>query len=141
MGNETWEDRDGRKKMSKNNAKSMGAMRQKLRKYIKDFEGDIKKFKENPDAADFDEPEKADEEQEDEDEPVVPDTNMFKKKQKSATPADDDDDDDDSDDSYWDDSESESSSSSDEMKGVSLRERFLKKKVDDFKKDGREEEG
>ena len=30
--NETWQDSDGRKKMSKNNAKSLGAMRQKLRR-------------------------------------------------------------------------------------------------------------
>ena len=50
--NEQWEDRDGRKKMSKSNAKSLGSLRQKHRKYIKDFEEDVKKFTENPDAAD-----------------------------------------------------------------------------------------
>ena len=33
--NEQWEDRDGRKKMSKSNAKSLGSLRQKHRKYIK----------------------------------------------------------------------------------------------------------
>ena len=47
--NETWADSDGRKKMSKNNAKSLGATRQKLRKYIKDFDDDMAKFRENPD--------------------------------------------------------------------------------------------
>ena len=38
--------------MSKNNAKSLGAMRQKLRKYIKDFDDDMAKFRENPDEPD-----------------------------------------------------------------------------------------
>ena len=33
--NETWKDSDGRKKMSKNNSKSLGALKQKLRKYMK----------------------------------------------------------------------------------------------------------
>ena len=32
---ETWKDSDGRKKMSKNNSKSLGALKQKLRKYMK----------------------------------------------------------------------------------------------------------
>merc|ERR1712045_831004 len=52
--NETWEDKDGRKRMSKNNSKSLGAMRQKLRKYIKDFDEDMAKFRENPDEPDDD---------------------------------------------------------------------------------------
>ncbi|KAL3271833.1 hypothetical protein HHI36_022303 [Cryptolaemus montrouzieri] len=39
--NEMWEDREGRKNMNKNNSKSLTSMRQKLRKYIKDFK---KKF-------------------------------------------------------------------------------------------------
>ncbi len=51
--NETWEDRDYRKTMSKINAKSLGALRQKLRKYIREqFEEDVAKFRENPDAED-----------------------------------------------------------------------------------------
>ena len=33
--NETWLDREGRKNMSKINSKSLGALRQKLRKYIR----------------------------------------------------------------------------------------------------------
>merc|ERR1712183_1163636 len=52
--NETWEDRDGRKKMSKNNSKSLGALRQKLRKYMKDFEEDVKKFQADPEGDDDD---------------------------------------------------------------------------------------
>ena len=35
--NETWLDREGRKNMSKINSKSLGALRQKLRKYIRYF--------------------------------------------------------------------------------------------------------
>jgi translation initiation factor 3 subunit C len=55
--NEMWEDREGRKNMSKNNSKSLASMRQKLRKYIKDFEEDISKFRENPDQPDDEEEE------------------------------------------------------------------------------------
>lgn len=54
---EMWEDREGRKNMSKNNSKSLASMRQKLRKYIKDFEEDISKFRENPDQPDDEEEE------------------------------------------------------------------------------------
>lgn len=44
-----------RKNLSKNNSKSLTALRQKLRKYIKDFEEDMAKFRENPDLPDEDE--------------------------------------------------------------------------------------
>jgi translation initiation factor 3 subunit C len=130
MVNETWEDRDGRKKMSKNNSKSLSALRQKLRKYIKDFDDDMAKFRENPDAADHEEAvdedaaKDADDDAND-DEVVGPVATVSKKKSKSATPGGDDDD---SDDSYWDsDSDDSSSSSSDDNKGMSLRDKFLKK--------------
>lgn len=43
--------------MSKNNSKSLSILRQKLRKYNKDFEDDIAKFRENPDEADDEEEE------------------------------------------------------------------------------------
>uniref|UniRef100_H2Z1Q7 Eukaryotic translation initiation factor 3 subunit C n=1 Tax=Ciona savignyi TaxID=51511 RepID=H2Z1Q7_CIOSA len=36
--NELWQDKEARKKMSKLNSKSHGALRQKLRKYLRDFE-------------------------------------------------------------------------------------------------------
>lgn len=55
--NEMWEDREGRKTMSKNNSKSLSSMRQKLRKYNKDFEEDIAKFRANPDQPDEEEEE------------------------------------------------------------------------------------
>lgn len=41
-----------RKNMSRNNAKSLTTVRQKYRKYAKDFEEDLKVFRENPDAPD-----------------------------------------------------------------------------------------
>lgn len=72
--NEMWEDREGRKNMSKNNryllhwfenipfilffySKSLASMRQKLRKYLKDFDEEIAKFRENPEQPDDDEDE------------------------------------------------------------------------------------
>jgi len=40
--------------MNQNNSKSLGAVRQKLRKYIcKEFEVDVAKFRENPDTDDY----------------------------------------------------------------------------------------
>lgn len=41
--------------MSKNNSKSLTSLRQKLRKYNKDFEEEMAKFRENPDIGDDDE--------------------------------------------------------------------------------------
>lgn len=41
--------------MSKNNSKSLTSLRQKMRKYIKDFEEEITKFRANPDQADEEE--------------------------------------------------------------------------------------
>lgn len=55
---EVWKDAEGRKNMSKNNSKSLTSLRQKLRKYNKDFEADIAKFRENPDQEDEEEEEK-----------------------------------------------------------------------------------
>ena len=46
-----WEDRDGRKKMNKINAKSLTTLRQKLKKYTRDFEKELEDYKENPDAS------------------------------------------------------------------------------------------
>ena len=40
--------------MSKNNAKGLTTLRQKYRKYAKDYEADIAVFRENPDAPDSD---------------------------------------------------------------------------------------
>lgn len=51
---EMWVDKKG---LSKNNSKSLASMRQKLRKYIKEFEHDLAKFREKPDMPDDEEEE------------------------------------------------------------------------------------
>ena len=50
--NQQWENR---KTMSKNNSKCLSTLRQKLRKYNKDFDDDLAKFRENPDLLEEDE--------------------------------------------------------------------------------------
>lgn len=49
-----WNDRDNRKTLSKGNSKALTSLRQKLRKYIKEFDAEISKFRENPDLPDDD---------------------------------------------------------------------------------------
>ncbi|XP_065166678.1 LOW QUALITY PROTEIN: eukaryotic translation initiation factor 3 subunit C-like [Atheta coriaria] len=120
--NEMWEDRDGRKSMSKNNSKSLGSMRQKLRKYLKDFDEDLAKFRENPDQPDEEEEEEKREPEADSDS-EVPAKPAAKQAERKVSP--DDDEDSDSDD-WPSDSESDESSSDDE-KFTSIREKFLKK--------------
>uniref|UniRef100_A0A671M6H1 Eukaryotic translation initiation factor 3 subunit C n=1 Tax=Sinocyclocheilus anshuiensis TaxID=1608454 RepID=A0A671M6H1_9TELE len=44
--NQLWEDKEGKKKMNKNNAKALSTLRQKIRKYNKDFETEITSYKE-----------------------------------------------------------------------------------------------
>merc|ERR1712240_482442 len=76
---ETWEDSDGRKKMNKNNSRSLGALRQKLRKYIKnEFDEDVAKFRENPDEDDDADEMQAQEEKEDDDD-IDSDTEVVSK--------------------------------------------------------------
>lgn len=145
--NEVWEDREGRKNLSKNNSKSLGTLRQKFRKYIKDFEADLAKFRESPDDDDEEEEEKPEEESEssDDDEEPAPKSLTFKKdvldkekeKEKKAPKIQDD-----SDDSidWGSDSDSDSDSSEEETQYVNIRERFLKKTTDKEDKEGDESE-
>lgn len=128
--NEVWEDREGRKNLSKNNSKSLGALRQKFRKYIKDFDSDMKKFRESPDAADDEdeEEEKKEEEESDDEEVAAPAAKAvsFKKEVEKVKVEKDDDDSDDSID-WGNDSDSDESSSEEEAYGANIRERFLKR--------------
>ena len=146
--NETWEDREGRRNMSKNNSKSLGALRQKLRKYIREeFDEDMAKFRENPDADD-DEDEAGGGDKEDHSEDESEDeANMRKSQSKSREGSTSEKtrlkkalgDDEESDDSYWDsDSEESTESSSDDEPGMSLREKFLKKAPGEEKKEKKE---
>ncbi|XP_011311868.1 eukaryotic translation initiation factor 3 subunit C [Fopius arisanus] len=133
--NEVWEDREGRKNMSKNNSKSLTSLRQKLRKYNKDFEEEIAKFRENPDQEDDEEEEKQEESAESEEEDVA---SMFKKSEPATTAAPDAskfkktlaDDASESESDWGSDSDSDSSSSDDEGQYTNIRERFIKKATD-----------
>ncbi|CAG9854441.1 unnamed protein product [Phyllotreta striolata] len=126
--NEMWEDREGRKNMSKNNSKSLTSMRQKLRKYLKDFEEDLVKFRENP--------EQPDDEEEDEKVEAEPDSeneaaskNQFLKAPAKQQVVDDKEESSDDDDDWPSDSETSSTSSEDDegkYAGKYNRKRFLK---------------
>lgn len=43
--NEMWEDKESRDKLSKNNAKSLATLRQRVRKYNRDFDTQIAEYK------------------------------------------------------------------------------------------------
>jgi len=108
-----WEDTNGRKKLSKLNAKALASLRQKLRKYNKDFETKIKEYKENPSK--FDEVEQEEEEEvdnEDKDNDDLDQTD-FKPVEKPAKKTIQDDDYDSDDDFFA--SDSDDSSSEDEL--------------------------
>lgn len=132
--NQTWEDKDGRKNMSKNNGKSLSTLRQKFRKYIKDFEAEIKKFRENPDVEGEDDEteEKQVEKESSDDESDKPTPAAFVKEPekvaKQKPPPKDDDESDDSMD--WGSSDDDSSSSSDMDDAADMRSKFLKKHDD-----------
>jgi len=137
---EMWEDKEGRKNMSKNNSKSLASLRQKLRKYTKDFENDISKFRENPDMADEEEEEQPKEEDEDSDADSFDGAAAFKKSasegldgdskpSKGAPRGDDDGDSEDSSD-WGSDIGSSTESSDDEGQYTNIRDRFLKKATD-----------
>ena len=113
--NKTWEDKDLRKNMNKNNSKSLGALRQKLRKYIRtDFDDEVAKFREAPDEEEEEEQEEEKEAEsggESDAEEVAPVAKAKEpaavKFKKAAEPKDDDDDE--SDDSYWNSDDDDSS--------------------------------
>lgn len=132
--NEVWEDREGRKNLSKNNAKSLGTLRQKVRKYIKDFEEDLTRFRESPDQESEEEEERPESDQEEQ--PVQADERV--PQMTKAPKAQKDEDSDDSID-WGSDSESESESSDDENQYQNMRERFLKKPTDKDEEERREE--
>lgn len=148
---ESWDDKELRKKMTKINAKSLASLRQKLRKYNIDFETEINKYKENPDAEDAEEEEEDSDDDDDsddgssnDDEEVVkpkvkPDKEAEKaaKVPKSGLAGSDDD----SDDSEWS-SSSDSSTDESDVKhdGQKTADYFKKKVGDDGEKDEKEKE-
>lgn len=134
---QVWEDKAGRKNMSKMSAKSLTTLRQKFRKYAKDYETDMATFRENPDAPDSEGEEEKEERSESDSEDEIEGPGVKSEKPAKAKAMDMDDDSDDS--MEWPSSSDESSSDSDDGGNyVSLREKFLKKqpgdKDDDEKK-------
>lgn len=136
---ECWEDKEGRKKMNKTNARSLTTIRQKLKKYSRDFEKDLENYRANPDEGDFDDElnAPADDLESSESEDDLPPASAFLKKEKPVKPVkpartmDDDDDDDE-----W--SESESDTSDDEdapADYTNMAAYFLKDKTTEEKKD------
>lgn len=130
--NECWEDKDWRKTISKNNSKGLSTVRQKIKKYNRDFETEITNYRENPDAGDDvveDGEDKGEAADESDEEVVAPKPAPKVAEAKSSKVARFADDDDDGDESDWGgDSSEEDSSSDDEMPamGKLTAEYFLK---------------
>ncbi|KAK2097790.1 Eukaryotic translation initiation factor 3 subunit C [Saguinus oedipus] len=144
--NELWEDKEGKKKMNKNNAKALSTLRQKIRKYNRDFESHITSYKQNPEQSADEDAEKNEEDSEgssdeDEDEEGVSAATFLKKKsdapsgesRKFLKKMDDEDEDseDSEDDEDWDTGSTSSDSDSEEEEGkqTALASRFLKKTI------------
>ncbi|XP_046343350.1 eukaryotic translation initiation factor 3 subunit C-like isoform X2 [Haliotis rufescens] len=132
--NECWEDKDWRKQISKSNARGLTTLRQKLKKYLRDFTDEVTKYRDNPDAGDDEEvaaPPKEVESDEDEDEDDEDVSSIPRRPAKKML----DDDDMDSDDSdSWDSSTTESESDSGDEKLDTMKltaEYFLKKTTED----------
>jgi len=103
-----WEDTDGRKKLSKPNAKALASLRQKLKKYIRDFEEKVTEYRADP--AKFEE---AEEEAEEEVEEADSDSDAEPAEVIPKKPVVDDQDDDDSD--FFASDSDESSSDDDDL--------------------------
>ncbi|TDG98090.1 hypothetical protein EPR50_G00214550 [Perca flavescens] len=123
--NQLWEDKEGKKKMNKNNAKALSTLRQKIRKYNRDYETEVAAYKENPQESADEEEEKeaggsgssSDSEGEAGEDGVLPGRSPLR-----------DDDDDDDDEDWGSDTVDSGSESSDEGEGKSsLAVVFLKK--------------
>lgn len=121
--------------MSKNNSKSLSTLRQKLRKYSKDFDDEIVKFRENPEQGDEDEDEADRDESSDSESEAEAGPTSFKKstsepsaefKLPKTTSQDDDEGSDDSID-WGSDSETDTTTSEDDAQYTNIRERFLKR--------------
>lgn len=162
--NQLWEDKEGKKKMNKNNAKALSTLRQKIRKYNKEFETEIASYKENPEQSADEEEEKdeiesgssseSDDEGEDdgataksfmkkkpqEEEKKAPEASKFLK--GAADEDSESDDDDDDDDEHWGSDSVDSGSDSDDNEGTaaSLAVAFLKKTQDGDKPSDRKKD-
>eukprot|EP00069_Balaena_mysticetus_P002883 bmy_00793T0 len=153
--NELWEDKEGKKKMNKNNAKALSTLRQKIRKYNRDFESHITNYKQNPEQSADEDAEKNEEDSEgssdeDEDDEGVSAAAFLKKKSEAPSGEsrkffkkmedEDEDSEDSEDDEDWDTGSTSSDSDSEEEEGKQtvLASRFLKKiYINNFHKRGK----
>ncbi|NWZ60821.1 EIF3C factor, partial [Haliaeetus albicilla] len=144
--NELWEDKEGKKKMNKNNAKALSTLRQKIRKYNRDYETHIANYKQNPEQSDEDEEKKSRDSEgstsssseEEEDEDGVSAAAFLKKKdaggesrsrylKKMEAEEEEEEESDSEEDWGSSDSDTDSESDEDEGKYTSLASKFLKK--------------
>ncbi|XP_031699817.1 eukaryotic translation initiation factor 3 subunit C isoform X2 [Anarrhichthys ocellatus] len=149
--NQLWEDKEGKKKMNKNNAKALSTLRQKIRKYNREYETEIASYKEDPQESADEEEEKeagdsgssSDSEGEGDEDgvsataflkkkpEVIPEASKFLKSAKGSGDESSSSDDDDDEDWGSDTVDSGSESSDDgEGKNASLAVVFLKKTQD-----------
>ncbi|CAI5438264.1 unnamed protein product [Caenorhabditis angaria] len=125
--NKLWDDKEAKSGLSKNNAKALPALRQKVKKYIKELGTPVTDYLANPDEEGYETPEEEEDDIESEDDGV-----LEKSPEKAVAQAetDDDRDDDVRSTSSWS-SEPDTSGSDTDEDGVSkmeqLRRYFLKK--------------
>lgn len=118
--NELWEDREWRKNISKNNSKGLSTVRQKIKKYNRDYESQLVAYRENPDTGEMEDLEDADDDDdsdESEDE-VKPVKKIEAVKTKPSRAFGDDDDDFDSDFDGMSESSEDSEDSEEDMPDV-----------------------
>jgi|UniRef100_A0A914Q7M2 translation initiation factor 3 subunit C len=120
--NAAWDDKDARTSLSKVNAKSLSAIRQKIRKYNRDFDTEISAYREGPDPVGYVSDEEKDGRGSEDGKDDVAPVAESKKQKFDVSSGDDDEDDDWSTDS--DDTESDIDLEGKEMED--LRKYFLK---------------
>lgn len=139
---EIWDDKEGRKKLNRTNSRALGALRQNVRKYNRDFTTEIEEYQKDPES--YEEVIEEDEELEEKDESddddfqgsSVPSASKFsgrKPRISSSRVTDGGDSDEDSDD-IWSDSYDESSSE-DDVPAIGYTAAYFLKRKDDEKKD------
>ena len=140
---EMWKNKDERKRMSKLSSKALNSLKQKLRKYLRDFEKEVEEYRKNPDVDEEDEDDDDDDDVAVEEDMQLNIQTFLDKPIKVAevrVPAfveggDADEDDEDDDSIGWMSSDSDSSSDDFPVGGLGARqltaEYFLKKTVKD----------
>jgi len=101
-----WEDTEGRKKLAKLNAKALASLRQKLKKYNRDFEAKIAEYRENPEKFEETALDDDDDDEDDDIDQSKSDADISPSKVVESAKAMQQDDDDDSDDFFGSDSDS-----------------------------------